>query len=151
MVNDGQSRDSGGGMLAENFLNTENMAMDRRILASLERELQTAFRFEDDNGRSLNSVWVVRILLGRLLREWTTLGREIKQFAKFQRIEIMHGMVKLNDLEDMVEPPLNGGIETSSVNLKQQEGNGLEAGARSRMGAPRNLPFNPDDINHGLG
>ena len=83
MVDDGQSKDSGGGMLVENCFNAENMATNRCILASLERELQAAFKFEDDKVRLVNSVWLVRILLGRLLRERTTLGRAIKQFAKF--------------------------------------------------------------------
>lgn len=93
-------------MLAENCFHAENTASDHRILASLEQELQVAFRFEDGNGRPLNSVWVVCILLGRLLCERTMLGRVIKQFAKFERREIMRGMVKLNELEDMAEPPL---------------------------------------------
>ena len=57
-----QSRDSGEGTLAENCFHAENTTTDRRILASLERELQAAFRFEDSNGRQVNSVWVVRIL-----------------------------------------------------------------------------------------
>jgi hypothetical protein len=34
--------------------------------------------------------------------------RAIKQFSKFQCREIMRCIVKLNDLEDMVEPPLEG-------------------------------------------
>lgn len=54
-------------MLAKNHFNAENSATDRRILASLERELQVAFRFEDGNERLVNSFWVVKILLGRLL------------------------------------------------------------------------------------
>ena len=70
-------------MLVENCFNVENSATDRRILASLERELQAAFRFEDGNGRLVNSLWVVRILLGRLIQERTALGRAINQFAKF--------------------------------------------------------------------
>jgi hypothetical protein len=56
---------------------------------------------------------VVRILLGRLLHERTTLDRAIKKFAKFQRREIMRGMVKLNDQEDLDEPPLAGDPKAS--------------------------------------
>ena len=63
----------------------------------------------------------------------------------------MRGMVILNDFKDMAEPPMNGGIETSSVNLRQQEGNGSEAGVGSGLGTPSNLPFSPNDITHGLG
>ena len=108
-----QSRETGGGTLAESCFNAENSTSDRRILASLEKELQVAFRFADGNGDPANSVWVACILLGRLLREQTTVGRAIKLFAKFQWCEIMHGMIKLNDLEDMAEPPLHGSMEAS--------------------------------------
>ena len=55
-------------------------------------------------------MWVMRILLGHLLKERMVLGQAIKQFAKFQRREIMRCMVKLNDLEDMAEPPLKGAL-----------------------------------------
>lgn len=81
LVDEGQFKESGGGTLAENCFNAETSTIDRRILASLERELQVTFRFEDGNGGLVNSVWVARILLGRLLQEWTALGRAIKQFA----------------------------------------------------------------------
>ena len=53
----------------------------------------------------------------------------------------MRGMVKLNDLEDMAEPPLNDDFETSSSAPRQHEGMRLEAGAGSEMGAPSNFPF----------
>lgn len=53
-IEDGQSRDNGEGTLAENCFHVENTTTDRRILASLERELQVAFRFEDGNGRLVN-------------------------------------------------------------------------------------------------
>ena len=56
MVDEGQSRDSGGGTLAENCFNAENSTTDRHILAGFERELQVTFRFEDDNERLANSV-----------------------------------------------------------------------------------------------
>lgn len=79
------------------------------------------------------------------------MGRAIKQFAKFQRREIMRGMVKLNDLEDMADPPLNGGIETSSSAPRQHEGTGTKVGAGSELGAPSNFPFGQEDINNGLG
>ena len=109
-----------------------------------------AFRFEDSNERLVNSVSVVRILLGRLLCEQTALGRAIKQFAKFQRHEIMCGMVKLNGLEDMAESPLNGSIEASLGNQRQQRGNGMEMEAGNGMGAPSSHPFSSEDINPGL-
>jgi hypothetical protein len=124
--------------LAENCYIVENSVADRRILARLERELQTTFRFNKGNGQLVSSLWVVRILLGRLLCKRTTLGRDIKQLAKFQRREIMRGMVKLNDLEDMAEPPLNGIPEASSSVLRQHEGMDMDAAAGRGVGAPSN-------------
>ena len=47
-------------------------------------------------------------MLGCPFRERFVLGRAIKMFGKFQRQEIMHYMVKLNDLEELAEPPLGG-------------------------------------------
>ena len=114
IVEDVQSKESRKVALEESYYNMKNTATDRRILAHLEKELQVAFCFEDGNGRPVNYLWVVHILLGRLFHERTALGRAIKQFAKFQRREILRGMVKLNDLEDLVKPPLDGGPEASS-------------------------------------
>lgn len=82
-MDEGQSKESGRGTLVKNCFNAENSATNWRILASLERELQAAFRFEDGNGKLVNSVWVVRIVLGRILQERTALGQAIKQFTKF--------------------------------------------------------------------
>ena len=45
-------------------------------------------------------------------------------------------MVKLNDLEDMMEPPLNGSIEASPGNQRHQGGNGMEMETGSGMGTP---------------
>lgn len=53
--------------------------------------------------------------MGQILRERMALGHAIKQYVKFQRREIMRCMVKLNDLEDMVKPPLDGVLEASSL------------------------------------
>lgn len=49
-MDEGQNRECGGGTLPEKCFNAKNSATDRRILASLERELQVAFSFEDGNG-----------------------------------------------------------------------------------------------------
>ena len=127
--------------MAKNCFHVENTTTDCRIFASLERELQAAFQFEDDNGRQVNLIWVVRILLGRILRERTALARAIRQYTKFQRCEIMHGMVKLNDLEDRAESPLNGGLETSSLAPRQHDGTELEVRAGRGMGTPSNFLF----------
>ena len=56
--------------------------------------------------------------MGHLLRERMALGHAIKKYAKFQRREITRCMVKLNDLEDMAEPPLDGVPKSSSLAMR---------------------------------
>ena len=56
--------------------------------------------------------------MGWLLHERMALGHAIKKYAKFQHREIMRCMVKLNHLEDMVEPPLDGVLEASSSAMR---------------------------------
>ena len=85
VVEDMQSRESREVTLAENCYNAKNSATNRWILAHLEWEPQATFRFEGGEGQSFSSLWVVLILLGRLLHEWTALGHAIKQFSKFQQ------------------------------------------------------------------
>ena len=77
---------------------------------------------------------MVSILLGRILRERTTLGRATKQYAKFQQLEIMRCMVKLNDLEDKAKPPLDGVPEASASALRRHEGMEMDAEAGRRAG-----------------
>ena len=48
----------------------------------------------------------------------------------------MRRMVKLNDLEDMAEPPLHGSIEASLGNQRPEEGNDMETEAGGDKGAP---------------
>ena len=119
-----QGMGNGEACLVEKFYITENSAMEHRTLVRLERELQIALCFEHGSGQPVSPVWVVRILMVRLLREWMALCCTIKQYAKFQHHERMRSMVKLNDLEDMVEPPLDGIPEASSSTIEADRGNG---------------------------
>lgn len=64
-------------------------------------------------------------MLGRLIWEQTAIGRAIKMFVKFQRREIMRGMVKLNDLEDLAEPLLHGSMEAQLGTQRHQGGNDM--------------------------
>ena len=50
----------------------------------------------------------------------------------------MRGMVKLSDLEDLAEPPLDGAPETSSLALREHEGMDIDAIAGRGAGAPSN-------------
>ena len=110
-VEEVQSREISGGTLVENCFTTENSASDQWVIVNLEKELHVSLRFVDGEGEPTNSIWIVGILLGRLIWEWTAIGQAIKLFAKFQHHEIMREMVKLNDLADMAEPPLHGSME----------------------------------------
>lgn len=64
---------------------------------------------------------MTRILLGWLFRERLVLGRAIKLYVRFQRREIMRCMVKINDLEELVEPPLGGTPDASTLGLPKDE------------------------------
>lgn len=99
---------SGDENWGERWYNTENSVAERRFLSRLEWDLDAAFWFEQGGEHGTSPMWLTRILLGRLLRESLVLSRAIKMFTKFQRREIMYCMVKLNDLEDLAEPPLGG-------------------------------------------
>ena len=45
----------------------------------------------------------------------------MKSYAKFQRREIMRGLVKLNELEEVAEPQLGGLPEASTSSLPKDE------------------------------
>ena len=136
--------------LAERCYNTKNLTVERRTLSHLECELDVAFRFEQGGGQGTSPVWVTRILLGRLLRERMALGRAIKMFAKFQRREIMHCMVKLNDLEELAKPPLGGAPIALTSAPMQEEEIYLDDEARRRTTVNNTAQFSPEDENFGL-
>lgn len=125
-VVENQGMGSGDEHLGERWYNMENSAAERRSLSRLEQELDAAFRFEQGGGQGSSPVWLTQILLGRLLRERLVLGRAIKMFTKFQRREIMCCMVKLNDLEELAEPPLGGTPGASPSTPPQEEAMDLE-------------------------
>ena len=104
----------------------------------------------DGDEEPTNSIWIVRILLGRLIRERTFIGQAIKLFVKFQHREIMRGMVKLNDLEDMAEPPLHGSMRVLLENQRLQGGNDMDMDAGENWGAPSIGYFGPEGSHPGF-
>lgn len=74
----------------------------------LEWEMDATLMFEHGGWQQASPLWVTQILLGYIFREQLALGHAVKAFAKFQRREIMQSLVKINDLEELVEPPLGG-------------------------------------------
>ena len=57
----------------------------------------------------------------------------------------MRCMVKLNDLEDMIEPPLDGVPKASSLAMRQNEAIDTKAEVGRRVGANNTAQFNLDD------
>lgn len=70
---------------------------------------------------------MTRILLRRLFQERLSLGRAVKSYTKFQRLEMMRGLVKLNKLEEVAEPLLGDPPEVSSSRLPRDDPRDLDA------------------------
>lgn len=103
--------------LGERWFNLETSSSERRALFRLEREMEATLMFEHGESRRASQLWVTRILLGWLFRERLSLGRAVKSYAKFQRREMMRELVKLNELEEVAEPPLGGLLEASASSM----------------------------------
>ena len=87
--------------------------------------MQAALSFAGGGDELENSPWIIRILLRRMIKERTEIGKAIKALAKFQRREFMRGLVKLGDLEDLVDPPSIGSFATPSSPQRLQHMDGL--------------------------
>ena len=75
--------------LVEKCFVAENTVDERRIMINLEKTMQAALIFAGGGDEPENSLWIIRILLGRMIRERTKIGKDIKALAKFQRREVM--------------------------------------------------------------
>ena len=84
----------------------------------LEGELNSTLLFEHGGRQPTSTLWVSHILLGRLLRERLALGQTVKVFSKHYCKEVMRSLVKIQDLVDLVEPPL-GGLSVSTLDGQQ--------------------------------
>lgn len=111
----------------ERWFTMETSPAERRALFRLEKEMEATLMFEHGGSRRANQLWVTKILLGRLFRERLSLNRAVKSYAKFQRREIMRGLVKLNELEEVVEPPLGGHLEATVLRLPRDNPRDLDA------------------------
>lgn len=89
-------------------------------------------------------------LLECLFRERLVLGQVVKMFAKLQRWEIMHCMVLLNDLEELVEPPLGGNLSTSTLAPPKDVVMNLDEEDELKEEANEMAQFSPDEANYGL-
>ena len=85
----------------ENWFRLENYSEETRVLMRLEGELNATLMFEHGGREPASMLWVAHILLGRLFCERTALGRIVKDFTKHYRKEVVHSLVKIQDLVDL--------------------------------------------------
>ena len=71
-----------------------------------------------------------------MIRERTEIGKSIKALAKFQRREIMHGLVKLGDLEDLADPPRIDSYATPPSPQRLQNTEGMQRNAKDLGNSP---------------
>ena len=134
----------------ERWFTMETSPAERRALFWLEKELEATLLFEHGGSCRANPLWVTRILLGRFFRERLSLGRAVKSFAKFQCREMMRGLVKINELEDIAEPPLGGNQETSVSRLPKDKPMDMEAEDAVLKEAEEEARFSPGESQIGL-
>lgn len=71
-------------------------------------------------------------------------------FAKFQRREIMQCMVKLNDLEELVEPLLGETLGASASARPKDAAMELDEDDELQEEANETAQFSPSEANYGL-
>ena len=112
--------------------------------------MEATLMFEHGGSRRANQLWVTKILLGRLFRERLSLDRAVKSYAKFQRREMMRGLVKLNELEEVVEPPLGGHSEAFISRLPRDDPLDMDADDAVLEEEGEEAWFSPGESQHGL-
>lgn len=130
----------------ERWFNQETSTVEQRDSFRLEKELEATLGFEHGRRQQASPLWVTRIMLGRLFKERLDLGRAIKAFAKFQHREIMRSLVKVNDLEELVEPPLGGVPEASTSGPSREELRDMEMEDAMRDAANEDPNYSPGEV-----
>ena len=70
-------------------------------------------------------------------------------YARFQRLEIMRCMVKINDLEEQVEPPLSGTLGASTSGTPKDDAMDVEESVGLQEEAKLAAQFSPGDAQAG--
>lgn len=104
--------------------------------------METTLLFEHGGSYRASQLWVTRILVVRLFRERLSLSRAVKSYTKFQWSEMMRVLVKLNELEEVSEPPLGGHLK-ASVGVTQGRSSGYGSGRRNAGGGGGGSPVQP--------
>lgn len=129
----------------EQWFTMENSLVERRDLSRIEKEIEATLLFEHGGEYRANLDWVTRILLGRLFHECLILGRAVKSFSKFQHREMMCGLVKLNELDEVAKPPLGGNQECLVSRLPRDEPMDMEAEDAVLEEAKEDARFSPEE------
>ena len=87
----------------------------------MEDELHSTLLIEHGGGQWPNKLWITRILLERLSRERTLLGKAVEVFVKLQRRDIIRSMVKIHDLVDLAEPPWRNMSKASTSDWSRED------------------------------
>ena len=85
-----------------------------------------------------------------MIHERTEIGKAIKSLAKLQRREIMRGLVKLGDLEDLVDPPMLGSYATPPSPQRLQNVEGMQRNAEDLRSSPSGGFLRPEDTPPGI-
>lgn len=111
----------------ETWFCLENSTDEAHALTHLEGELSSTVLFEHGGRKTASPLWVVHILLSHLFWERLALGQTVEAFVKHYWREAMHSLVKLQDLVDLVEPPLGGTHPTTASGQTKDEAMELDA------------------------
>ena len=145
-----QSGTEGNVSFAEQCFVAKNSAEECRIMTNLEKTIQVALSFTRRGEEPDSSPWIIRILLGRMIRERTEIGKAIKALAKFQKREVMHGLVKLGDLEDLADPPSLRSYATSALPKHFLHVNGMQRNLEEPRKVPSGGYIRPEDSPPGI-
>lgn len=135
----------------ERWFRHENPKAEICTLFHLEEDLNSTLLFEHGGAQRASELWLTRILLGRLSREQTTLGKAVEVFAKLQRRDIMCSMVKLHDLVDLVEPPWKSMADIHLGHRPREEVMDLDEALENQDKEAVEPPTSPGETNLGLG
>ena len=132
----------------------ESSQAEHRSLFHIEHELDATLQFKHGGGSGgrlrVSQLWVMHILLGRIFRECLVLGRAVKLYTRFQLYEIMRCMVKINDLEELAEPPLSGTLGASTSGPPKDKSMDVEESINLQEEAKLASKFSPGEANNGL-
>ena len=117
----------------------------------LEGELNVTLLFKHGGHQLASPLWISHILLVHLFSERVALGQTVKVFAKHYQKEVMCGLVKIQDLLDLVEPPLGGLSSATSVGQWCSEDMELDVEEEELEPNSQGSSDNPNETNIGLG